>query len=118
MNNPPCEYCTACCCKQTTHQFAVLLDENEVEAFDKACLVKSHEDNNITTWALPYENRKCVYLGDNDRCKIYNKRPRRCREFNCVNGYKCKGEHHSFFLEDNPGVVSLIELHVIQKKGV
>ena len=53
-------------------------------------------------WCLPYKDGKCVYLGDDDKCTIYESRPERCREFNCVNGYKCKGEYHSYFLEDHP----------------
>lgn len=114
MKEPPCEYCTAVCCKQTTHKFAVLLEEDEVDAFDQACLIQSPEKDGDTAWCLPYKNKKCVYLNDNDRCGIYDRRPKRCREFNCVNGYKIRGEHHSFFLEDHPKVVSLIELHVIQ----
>ena len=105
--SPPCEQCQAYCCKQRGHDFAVLLEESEVERFDLACLVKDQG------WCLPYVDGKCAYLGDDDRCTIYESRPKRCREFNCINGYKCKGEYHSFFLEDHPEVVSLIKLHVI-----
>lgn len=113
---PPCEHCSAYCCKQRGHDFAVLLEEHEVERFDQACLVRDVVPNlGITDseWCLPYKDGKCVYLGDDDKCTIYESRPERCREFNCVNGYKCKGEYHSYFLEDHPEVVKLIELHVI-----
>lgn len=88
----------------------MLLSDREINQFDQACLNKDQE------WCLPYKDGKCVYLGEDDRCTIYESRPERCREFNCVNGYKCKGEHHSFFLEDHPEVVNLIELHVINPR--
>ena len=119
---PPCEQCQAYCCKQRGHDFAVLLDEHEVERFDQACLVKDvipnlgFRDEDEPAWCLPYKDGKCVYLGEDDRCTIYERRPERCREFNCVNGYKCKGEYHSYFLEDHPEVVTLIELHVINTR--
>jgi len=104
---PPCEKCQAYCCKQRGHDFAVLLADDEVEQYEHAGLNKDQE------WCLPYVDGKCVYLGDDDRCSIYDRRPQLCRDFNCVLGYKLKGDCHSYFLEDHPEVVSLIELHVI-----
>lgn len=60
---------------------------------------------------IPYVNGKCFYLTEENRCSIYNRRPTLCQEFNCVVGYNNNGRH-SFFLDDNPEVVELIELTV------
>lgn len=109
MLNPPCSYCNAACCKQFgNHEYAVALfpDEHylgEIEISQDALGGK----------ALPYVNGKCIYLDNNDKCTIYLNRPQLCRNFNCCDGYKAKGEFHSYFLEDNHHVVELIEKHAI-----
>ena len=61
--------------------------------------------------AIPYKDGTCIYLdGDSNMCRIYDRRPNLCREFNCLDGYKCRADGgHSFFLNDNEKVVRLIE---------
>lgn len=51
---------------------------------------------------LPYLNRKCQFLIDN-KCKIYNQRPKLCREFRCT---ECLSFNR--FLVINPQVVQLL----------
>ncbi len=103
--NPPCEQCTAACCKQTTQPAAVMLEEYEIDY--ESILVNDCLMGIVR--AIPYVNNKCFYLTDN-KCSIYDRRPVRCREFNCVLGYN--KNRFSFFLEDHPDVVRLIELNL------
>lgn len=114
---PPCRHCYGACCRQHAgHPFAVLLDDDEAELYPERVEVEKLYARRIEgadgLTALPYVDGKCVHLGDDDRCGIYDGRPKRCREFSCLNGYRLKGEdRHSFFLEDNPRVVAIIETH-------
>ena len=39
---------------------------------------------------LPYVDGRCQFLGDDDRCTIYDDRPANCRRFECAPGY-----HHA-----------------------
>jgi Fe-S-cluster containining protein len=55
-------------------------------------------------------NARCQFLGDDDRCTIYEDRPQACRAFGCVgefsrNGIAARGE----FLRRNAPVVQLLE---------
>lgn len=108
--NPPCDQCTAVCCKQTgQHTAAVFLLEYEVDYENIVVDDGMGED----VRAIPYVNGKCFYLAENNKCSIYDRRPTLCREFTCLAGYNLKGEgNHGFFLEDHPEVVQLIELTV------
>jgi len=38
---------------------------------------------NPETYILERHNDACVHLGDDNRCQIYEHRPRACREFDC-----------------------------------
>lgn len=111
---PPCEHCEGWCCRQTPgHDFAVLLEEGEVYA--EAVAIKDpnswREPKMVNV--LPYVDGRCVYLGKDNKCSVYSERPNLCRQFSCTSGWKSRGDHHGFFLEDNPKVVNLIELHVL-----
>lgn len=110
--NPPCENCDGRCCRQKPHNqdFAVLLEDEEVENFDQA--VKFASWGGRSDWVIPYKKGKCPYLLEN-RCTIYENRPNGCKMFKCTNGYRENGKY-SFFLQDNPEVVKLIQLHIIK----
>ena len=61
---------------------------------------------------LPYRDGRCVFLGDDDRCTVYEDRPNSCRRFECVAGYHHGGadvRSHSAFLERNPRVLQMLE---------
>lgn len=98
MKKSPCDKCDARCCKYNH----ILLEEYErfkyISADIKGYLV------------IPMIHGKCPYLEGN-RCSIYEIRPKSCRTFECIYGYKKrKGKMTlSEFLKDNPDVVKLIE---------
>lgn len=105
--DPPCELCTALCCKCRGRAYVVELKPEEVDRFPEAVFT----DN---TWVIPLVDGKCVFLGTNDRCTIYERRPFLCVEYNCLNGYKSKENgSHSFFLDDHPELVDIIERSLI-----
>lgn len=118
---PPCNYCNGACCRQTwNHAYAVVLDEDELEGLDYVVYNDPDpcfpEDAQISV--LPYVDGKCIYLDQDNKCSVYDHRPKRCREFSCLSGYDFStGRTNSFFLEDNPDVVKLIELRVINSHG-
>lgn len=116
-NSEPCEFCRGICCRNENgqHKFAVIIGQDEIHLFPDAITFKV--DGN-EEFVLPYLKNKCVHLGDDNKCKIYERRPKLCREFSCLAGHEVNNNgRRSFFLEDNPEVVDLIELHVIRKKN-
>ena len=118
LGDSPCDLCTAACCKQNGHGFAVLL-EGEAErrrfapfaadiSVDRGAGVLALER------VLPYRDGRCPFLGPDDLCTIYEDRPTNCRRFQCVSGYRAgvgKGSSasHSDFLLANPGVLSMLD---------
>jgi Fe-S-cluster containining protein len=61
---------------------------------------------------LPYRNGRCIFLGEDDRCTVYEDRPVNCRRFECVKGYHLGGADrsgHSRFLRLNPRVLQLLD---------
>lgn len=57
---------------------------------------------------LPYVDGKCQFLGDDDRCTIYDDRPAACRQFECVDHFDRDGRHGEFLIR-NPRVLKLLE---------
>lgn len=107
MINPPCEQCAAVCCKQRgNHTVSVHLRPHETDYRS----VETHDGLGVVR-AIPLVDGACFYLKDN-KCSIYDTRPVACREFNCSHGYPGR---ISFFLEDNPDVLELIQLTMRQK---
>lgn len=107
-NSPPCDQCRAACCTRPGHAALVYLHEDEIGQFPEAIHVPSrHEPEKMM---LPVNAQgRCIFLGDDNRCRIYERRPRACREFNCLYSYRLGKNRHGFFLEDHPDVVQLIE---------
>lgn len=100
---PPCARCRGYCCK-SDQPFIVRLLPEEAGKYHAAAY-----DDKEGTHALPTVDGRCVYLDDNDRCRVYADRPQRCREFSCLAGYAACGGRHSFLLEDHPDLVELLE---------
>lgn len=75
-----CRKCGAGCCKTMLFDFS-RADEDEIEA--------------MLTRSVGYEGGRfmisvpCKHLGGDDRCKIYERRPKLCREY-AVRGRLCK----------------------------
>lgn len=118
MTDPPCDGCTGVCCKSPVHKFAVILQPEEQDNYEHVWL--DEDGNSIKAGGtapfnpvIPYKDGKCIYLGSDNRCTIYERRPTLCREFSCLSGYRKHGDKgHGFFLEDHPEVVELIELTI------
>jgi Fe-S-cluster containining protein len=110
---PPCDKCDGRCCRQKPHdqEYAVLLNRNEIKKYNYAVL---HNPFSLSgdEWVIPYKNGKCPHLGKDNRCTIYEDRPKGCKQFKCTNCYNREG-NYAFFLRDNPKVVKLIKLHVL-----
>jgi Fe-S-cluster containining protein len=52
---------------------------------------------------LPFENDRCPHVTDAGRCRIYETRPRGCREFDC--------SREPGYLRTHPHVAALLTLH-------
>jgi Fe-S-cluster containining protein len=113
FGDSPCQECTAACCKQNGHEFAALLREDEVRrfaAFAIDVLLKRDDGEIAFERVLPYVNGRCRFLGDDDRCTIYDDRPVSCRIFQCVSDFNRDGVgRHGSFLERNPAVLELLK---------
>jgi Fe-S-cluster containining protein len=113
IGSSPCHACAALCCKQNGHDYAVLL-EGEAErrrfaAFSTAVVV-SGDRAPVEERVLPYVDGRCRFLGDDDRCTIYDDRPANCRRFECVRSFRTgPGGSHGVFLRRNPAALRAIE---------
>jgi Fe-S-cluster containining protein len=114
LGESPCHLCFAACCKQNGHAYAVLLEGDERRKF-AAFAAEARVDTGagvVVERVLPYRDGRCVFLGQNDRCLIYEDRPVNCRRFQCVGGFRGGGSNvhrHSTFLRSNPGVLAMLE---------
>lgn len=108
----PCGQCWAACCKQNGHAYAALLQgEEEVRRFRPWAVTGRFRDasgGEATEWVIPYVDGRCPFLGDDDRCNIYDARPAGCRQFQCTTHFNPAGGH-GVFLDRNPDVRRLLE---------
>jgi len=112
LGDSPCGLCTADCCKQNGHEYAAILRGDEARRFASFAIdVPFHKDGKIVLErVLPYRNGRCQFLQSDDRCAIYEDRPRACREFQCSTQFNRDGiGHHGEFLERNPRVSEMLE---------
>jgi Fe-S-cluster containining protein len=109
LEKPPCEECTAACCKENRHDYAVELEETEKDFHFEF----KHNGMEVVR-VIPYVNGQCFYLIGN-KCSIYDRRPLLCRQFNCSTNYP---ERISFFLDDNPEVLKLVQLTIKKQKEI
>jgi Fe-S-cluster containining protein len=125
LGDSPCDLCTAACCRQNGHAYAVLLEgereRRRFAAFAVDVPVEQGEGDSTpgsrpgavsVERVLPYHAGRCRFLGDDDRCTIYDDRPANCRRFQCVSGFHHGGgsvDRHSPFLNRNPAVLSVLE---------
>lgn len=106
--------CVAACCKQNGHAFSVLLEQAERRKFAPFAVDARIARDGLTVVekVLPYRDGRCVFLGDDDRCTIYEDRPVNCRQFECIRAYHHGGRDvsgHETFLHRNPAVVKLLD---------
>jgi Fe-S-cluster containining protein len=113
VGESPCDLCTAACCRQNGHEFAALLEGDEVRKFAPFAVdVPVADGGGRVNYerVLPYVAGRCQFLGENDRCTIYEDRPRACRAFQCVTSYNAEGlGAHGEFLRRNPGVLEILD---------
>ena len=113
VGSSPCHACTALCCKQNGHDYAVLLhgdDERRRFAAFSIGVVIAADRAPVEERVLPYDNGRCTFLGDDDRCTIYDDRPRNCRRFECVRFFHSEPDRsHGRFLRRNPRALRAIE---------
>ena len=114
LGDSPCDLCTAACCRQNVHEFAVLLEGDERRKFAPWAVDVPMRQGDVlaTERVLPYRGGRCVFLGADDRCTIYDDRPAHCRRFQCISGYQPLGRDTgglSRFLIANPSVVRVLE---------
>ena len=112
VGESPCELCTAACCKQNGHEYAVRLrgeEKRKFAAFAVDVPIKREGEIQYER-VLPYVMGRCQFLGADDRCAIYEDRPMSCREFQCVEAYGADGVgKHGRFLKLNPRVLRMLE---------
>jgi Fe-S-cluster containining protein len=115
IGESPCDQCHgANCCRQNGHDYAVLLEEAEYGRFGPfaADVLIEHAGVRQVEKVLPYVQGRCQFLGEDNRCTIYDDRPQNCRRFQCVDYYHNRGTtpaEHGRFLLLNPDVLSLLE---------
>jgi Fe-S-cluster containining protein len=114
LGDSPCHLCVAACCRQNGHAYAVLLEGDERRRFAPfATDVRLDNGTHVAVEkVLPYRDGCCVFLGEDDRCLVYDDRPLNCRRFQCVGGFNRGGTRfgrHGEFLERNPAVLALLE---------
>jgi Fe-S-cluster containining protein len=115
LGDSPCGLCHAACCKRNGHAFAVLLHgERERARFGPWAVdfpFRAGDGRVVLERVLPYaEDDRCRFLGDDDRCLIYDDRPQACRTFQCVTSFNELGiGRHGSFLQRNPRVGAMLE---------
>jgi Fe-S-cluster containining protein len=114
LGDSPCHLCFAACCRQNGHEYAVLLEGDERRRFAPfAADARVDSGTHVAVEkVLPYRDGRCVFLGADDRCLVYDDRPVNCRRFQCVGGFNRSGADavgHGAFLERNPAVLAMLE---------
>ena len=104
----PCEQCDAACCKQSAWPFAVLLqsdaERQRFRPWSTTTRLADADGRTSTVQVIAYRDGRCPFLGDDDRCGIYDDRPLSCRQFDCTRRF---GQDESFFAA-NPAVRDLL----------
>jgi Fe-S-cluster containining protein len=115
LGDSPCDLCTAACCRQNGHAYAVLLEGEERRRFAPWAMdvaIAGDGGAVVSERVLPYRDGRCVFLGGDNLCAIYEDRPVNCRRFQCIGGYHLGGGRigcHSQFLSANRDVVRVLE---------
>jgi Fe-S-cluster containining protein len=109
-----CERCTALCCRY----FALPIDTPRTPAdYDDIRWYLAHESVHIFIedgdWFLAIQTR-CQYLGDDNRCGVYEDRPRICREYTTDN---CDYHIGQYEFEQYFSSPEQLELYAQQKLG-
>ena len=113
VGESPCDLCTAACCKQNGHAYAAILRDDEIRKFAPFAIdVPIIRADIVLTFerVLPYIEGRCQFLGDDDRCTIYDDRPGACRQFQCIDSYNAHGVgRHGIFLKRNVDMREMLD---------
>ena len=114
LGQSPCHLCHAACCKASGPEYAVLLEGHERRKFAAFAQSVSIRDGDriVGEMVLPYRDGRCIFLDQEDRCRIYDDRPVNCRRFECVDAFHHRGGDvtgHRDFLRRNPRVREMLE---------
>ena len=111
----PCGQCRAACCVRSVSEYAVLLQTDEERrrfaAWSLSLPVRDAAGTLHYERVLPYrqETGRCAFLGDDNRCTVYDDRPLACRQFECTRHFNRHGVgRHGRFLQGNPDVADLL----------
>ena len=116
----PCGQCWAACCKRSVSEYAVLLqgdaERRRFAAWSVTLAVRDDAAGGIVRHerVIPYRDDpdgpgRCPFLGSDDRCTIYDDRPRACRAFECARHFNQHGfGRHGLFLRGNEAVVEVL----------
>jgi uncharacterized protein len=84
MSKKTCENCNGDCCKYV----AIEIDTPEIEEdFENIKWYVCHKNVNVyidgeDVWHIEFIT-PCEFLGEKNKCGIYEKRPKICREYDC-----------------------------------
>lgn len=81
FSDVPCGSCTQCCEKLSPY-----LTPEEFLSGKYIYSLISTDDPSIPVIAIPRNEKGCLYFVDN-KCSIYNDRPKSCRQFDCRKGH-------------------------------
>src|SRR4051794_12545149 len=114
LGSSPCQGCAANCCRQNGHAYAVLLEGDERRKFAPFAMDVAIQQDGfaVAERVLPYRDGRCVFLGPDDLCTVYDDRPMNCRRFECVRAYHNGGAtigRHGEFLQRNRDVLARLE---------
>jgi Fe-S-cluster containining protein len=113
LGSSPCGQCTSACCRQNGHAYAALLEGEEVRRFAPYAIdarINAGGGRVLVERVLPYLGGRCVFLGDDGECLVYEDRPAACRAFECVRHFNRNGiGKHDVFLRRNPRVLEMLE---------
>ena len=112
LGDSPCGLCTAACCKQNGHDYAAILRGQEIRKFAAFSVDAPIRDGErvLIEKVLPYVNGQCQFLGEDDRCTIYDDRPEACRAFQCIDHFNAEGPGlHDVFLQRNDRVLAMLK---------
>ena len=109
----PCGQCTSACCRQNGHDYAALLQGDEVRRFAAYAIdarIDAGDGRVVVEKVLPYVAGRCIFLGEGRECLVYGDRPAACRAFECVRHFNRHGVgRHDVFLTRNPGVREMLD---------
>lgn len=84
----------AMCCREWDLPLSLLEYESGLYQADKICLLTAKECNEGKNNCIDRiyhlkkkEDGSCLFLDDNNKCSIYENRPRVCRKFHCQRGW-------------------------------